>query len=793
MAVYHLLYRTAVAGRTPAVADMPLGRLAVNTADERLYFQNSAGAVVEPQPRAHTHPWSAITNREATALNTQNLNDVVTPGTYYMNSNAGATVELNYPALLAGILEVQTAVSGNVQVTQRYTTNPASNPRTFVRIRFGTGLLWGNWFELARYDQAMTHTFLTAATDANTLIADNAFYTWTSSTVPTGANFPTFTAGWTPGAGYMRVCFGSATVVSQELTFLVNGNKPRTFFRFGNSTTNAWQPWKSTSDWNTEVGLPSSDMGDIYVDGQGVYRWNGSAYALSFQDGTPIGTVVWWPLRSSVPAGYLVADGQTVSRTTYPDLTAMVNAGTVPTTTEATWSSTPTRRGAYTLGDGSTTIRLPDYNGKSSGTLGRVFLSGDGTNAAAANGTVQQDAMQRVQGSLSTFYRAAAITGTGALRATAYGSTPAQTGTGGLDNATITFDSALAARTDTTTYPTNVSGCFIIKSFGAVVNPGSANAAQLASDYAVLNAKVQSLYSGGVLNLADGGLIKATVSSGAWSATNLGFQAGSGETFVQTVPGTTGTNSGFIARHAASANNAYISIIQTPGGDGHLQWGAQGSAANGNLVFVNNVTQIGAAFGTSNGAGGGWMFGPYVAPSLAARVVINYVGGGTQFGSLYRPTLNDTTPISFQNAAGAGVGSVGTSATATTFNTSSDRRLKRDITPIDPMQALESVMHLIPCNWIWRTTGTIGEGFIADEFQVELPDYVQGEPDGESFQQLDKTGAIARMVGAIQALNIKIETQNEILNTQHSVIEQQQDIIDSLEQRLQVLEAKVNS
>ena len=56
-----------------------------------------------------------------------------------------------------------------------------------------------------------------------------------------------------------------------------------------------------------------------------------------------------------------------------------------------------------------------------------------------------------------------------------------------------TFDASLVARTATETRALNVTGCFVIKAFGAVVNPGSVDAAQLASDLAALSAALQTL------------------------------------------------------------------------------------------------------------------------------------------------------------------------------------------------------------------------------------------------------------------------------------------------------------
>lgn len=47
-------------------------------------------------------------------------------------------------------------------------------------------------------------------------------------------------------------------------------------------------------------------------------------------------------------------------------------------------------------------------------------------------------------------------------------------------------------RTAPETRSTNVSGAWTIQAFGAVTNPGSADAAQLASDLAVLQAAFQS-------------------------------------------------------------------------------------------------------------------------------------------------------------------------------------------------------------------------------------------------------------------------------------------------------------
>jgi hypothetical protein len=220
--------------------------------------------------------------------------------------------------------------------------------------------------------------------------------------------------------------------------------------------------------------------------------------------GPPAGSVAWWPLRSSIPAGQIPADGQTLSRATFPDLAAMVVAGTVPVVSEADWQADPLKRGSYTLGDGSTTIRVPDLNGKSAGALGALFLRGDGALSAGTHGLIQRDALQNITGSITS--RSGPAGSVGALTSSIGAfSTAVKAGPGGISfnpfdsgngsGDVTSFDASRVARTAAETRPQNVTGAWTIQAFGAVTNPGAADAAQLASDYAALNAAFQSLDS----------------------------------------------------------------------------------------------------------------------------------------------------------------------------------------------------------------------------------------------------------------------------------------------------------
>lgn len=93
---------------------------------------------------------------------------------------------------------------------------------------------------------------------------------------------------------------------------------------------------------------------------------------------------------------YHPMDGQLVPRATDLRLLAAIQNGELPVCTDAEWLADPYKRSNYTLGDGVTNIRLPDRNGKSSGSLGRVFAGGDGANAPAA-GVIHGDATRNIE------------------------------------------------------------------------------------------------------------------------------------------------------------------------------------------------------------------------------------------------------------------------------------------------------------------------------------------------------------------------------------------------------------
>jgi hypothetical protein len=103
-------------------------------------------------------------------------------------------------------------------------------------------------------------------------------------------------------------------------------------------------------------------------------------------------------------------------------------------------------------------------------------------------------------------------------------------------------------------------------------------------------------------------------------------------------------------------------------------------------------------------AGGNILFGTTSAPNTS--------GGGSGFindgENRWQLRMNQSTTdpralIGFNNPNG-GVGSIQTQNTSTSYNTSSDYRLKENVAPMTG--ALAKVAQLKPCTYKWKADGT---------------------------------------------------------------------------------------
>ena len=118
--------------------------------------------------------------------------------------------------------------------------------------------------------------------------------------------------------------------------------------------------------------------------------------------------------------------------------------------------------------------------------------------------------------------------------------------------------------------------------------------------------------------------------------------------------------------------------------------------------------------------------------------------------------------IQFLNNDGDEKGSVKTTSTATSFNTSSDYRLKENVSY--DWDATSRLKQLKPCrfNWISDETNTLVDGFLAHEVSSSVPQAVSGEKDAVDKdgkikpQGIDQSKIVPLMVKTIQELEARI-------------------------------------
>ncbi len=169
---------------------------------------------------------------------------------------------------------------------------------------------------------------------------------------------------------------------------------------------------------------------------------------------------------------------------------------TVPVTTAALWLSDPTKRLCWAYDSAANQIRVPDWNGKSAGSLGPAFFRGDGS-LGFEPGTLRQDQIQNIKGTISPdtnvgLIKSTGVT-TGAFKKSVASKSTWMNTSSSASIADLEFDASGSARTGTETFPTHGVGVWGVVLFGTVSNAGAADAAALATSYANQQTQLQSI------------------------------------------------------------------------------------------------------------------------------------------------------------------------------------------------------------------------------------------------------------------------------------------------------------
>lgn len=260
-------------------------------------------------------------------------------GQYWQNSNAAASTALNYPIRQAGVLEVlQTGVAGESCV-QRYTTY--TDNLSYRRVYRARNSTWSAWNQV-----------------------------FSSSDVIPVANGGT---GQTTIQG-MKSAFGFGTVADQNIVPTSMG---------GTGSADNAQAWLNIRPQGSTplAGDPVNDYDAA------TKRWvenliNTGTVGPSMNGvmNYGVGDFQLRDSRAYIQPYEVVSDGQLLNRADWPELWAY--AQMLMPIADADWLADPLKRGKYSLGNGTTTFRVPDRNGVQTGSVKALFARGDGGNSS---------------------------------------------------------------------------------------------------------------------------------------------------------------------------------------------------------------------------------------------------------------------------------------------------------------------------------------------------------------------------------------------------------------------------
>jgi hypothetical protein len=147
-------------------------------------------------------------------------------------------------------------------------------------------------------------------------------------------------------------------------------------------------------------------------------------------------------------------------------------------------------------------------------------------------------------------------------------------------------------------------------------------------------------------------------------------------------------------------------------------------------------------------------------------------------------TTSGTACVGYRNTAGAGsvfasfinstnsaiIGTILNSGdTSTSYNTTSDYRLKEDAQPV--LNPIDRLMQLKPINFAWKVNGSRTDGFLAHEAQEVVPEAVTGQKDAvdkdgkPEYQGIDQSKLVPLLTAALQELKAELDTVKAELNT----------------------------
>ena len=248
------------------------------------------------------------------------------------------------------------------------------------------------------------------------------------------------------------------------------------------------------------------------------------------------------------------------------------------------------------------------------------------------------------------------------------------------------------------------------------------------------------------------------------STGNIGIGTGS-PTLDASLAGVS-TPSGTTVLHMNDTDGAYLKITDPASGNNR---GAQ-VALFGTAMIVNNCESDKIIFGTGNSqkmqltSSGNLRLGQSgtdhpgsgnSTTGISLRSTGDAFFSDTDSAAIYGNCNSDGTVVSIAKG-GTAKGGISVSDSGVTFNTTSDRRLKENI---EPLEATDKLMDMNPVlfNWKDNPDGPKNMGFIAQDMQNIMPEAVSFDDTEEKMLRMDYGRITPILVSALQNAHKKIE------------------------------------
>ena len=267
----------------------------------------------------------------------------------------------------------------------------------------------------------------------------------------------------------------------------------------------------------------------------------------------------------------------------------------------------------------------------------------------------------------------------------------------------------------------------------------------------------------GIVNLGSGQFYKdasGNVGIGSTSPTNK-LQVLTNGTSYQIRATGDGSGAGYVAYSNSEA--FACGVGGTTGGGFGVGLGFVGTLTNQPLLIVTNGTEKARIDSSGNVSIGTTS---NTDPTRGIAININSGSSYQDIGHVTGTASGTRYMGYFYNGSLTGnITQNGTTAVA--YNTSSDYRLKENITPMTG--ALAKVAALKPCTYTWKSAPEeVGEGFIAHELAEVCPHAVTGTKDAvdedgnPKYQGIDTSFLVATLTAAIQELKAEFDAYKAV-------------------------------